>query len=164
MAKWLKNTVTLIVSTILGGILYRMGGAAGYNTKFRDFGIPTVAVVVFLIFCWPKFDLTFLSLILTWGAIFAVQTTYWKKKGTDAKWYNWLFVGLGFSICWLPTVIAQSIWPSNGLHAHWLGFGIRSVICTALTVIVSELIGNAVWEENARGWVEIVTVPLIFIG
>ncbi len=164
MAKWLKNTITLIVGTILGGLLYRMGGAAGYNTKFRDFGIPTVAVLVFLIFCFPKYNLAFLSLILTWGATFAVQTTYWKKKGTDAKWWNWLLTGLGYSICWLPTVLALSIWPSSGLNAHWLGFGIRSVVCTGLTVGVSQFFGNAVWEENARGWVEIVTIPLLFIG
>lgn len=165
MKKWLKNTLSLIVGTLLGGALYRLGGAAGYNTKFRDFGLPTVAVLVFLAWCWPHYDLTFLSLILTWGTIFAAQTSYFKKKGTDAKFYNWIFVGLAFSVAWLPTVIAQNI-PNHvpvGLHSHWLGFGIRSILCTGLTVLVSEVIGKDVWEENARGWVEIVTVPLLFI-
>ncbi len=162
--KLIKNIISLIVATILGGIAYRMGGAAGYNTKFRDFGIPTIAILVFLIFCWPHYNLAFLSLILTWGATFGVQTTYWKKKGTDSKWWNWLLTGLGYSICWIPTVIALSIWPSVGLNTHWLGFGIRSFVCTGLTVSVSQFFGNVVWEENARGWVEIITVPLLFIG
>lgn len=164
MKKWLKNSISLIVGTIAGGVLYRMGGAAGYNTKFRDFGIPTVAVFVFCFWCWPKYDLTFLSLILTWGAIFGAQTTYWKKKGVDAKWWNWALTGLGYSICWLPTVIAQGIWEPTGLHANWIGFGIRTVVCTGLTVAVSEFFGNVVYEENGRGWVEIITVPLLFIG
>lgn len=163
MNKWIKS-ISLIIATAIGGILYRMGGAAGYNTKFRDFGIPTVAVLVFLVWSWGNYHLALLSLIVTWGATFGVQTTYWKKKGVDAKWFNWLFTGIGYSICWIPTVIAQSIWPSSGIHAHWLGFCIRSLVCTGLTVLVSQLIGNAVWEENARGWVEIITVPLLFIG
>lgn len=164
MPKWIQNIIALIGGTVLGGILYRMGGAAGYNTKFRDFGIPTVAVFVFLFFCWPNLDLTLLSLILTWGAIFGVQTTYWKKKGEDAKWYNWAFTGLGYSVCWLPTVIVQSIWPSSSLHTHWIGFGLRTFVCTGFTVMVSEMFGNVVFEENGRGWVEILTIPILFIG
>lgn len=164
MKNWKKNTITLIVGSIISGILYRMGGAAGFNTKFRDFGVPTVLIAIFLIFSFPHYDLTHLSLILTWGACFGVQTTYWKKKGQDARWYNWLFTGLGYSICWLPTVVFQNIHPSAFIHAHYLGFAIRTVVCTALTVIVSQKIGNAIIEENARGWVEAITVPLLFIG
>lgn len=164
MNKWFKNSLSLIIGTIFGGVLYRMGGAAGYNTKFRDFGIPTVAVLVFLVWVWPHYDLTFLSLILTWGACFGVQTTYWKKKGTNSTWWNWLLTGLGYSLCWLPTVISQYIWRPSGLHAHWIGFGIRTIACTWATMWVSEFFGNVVYEENGRGWVEVMTVPLLFIG
>lgn len=162
-----------ILLAALGGILYRMGGAAKtgkwydflLNTKTRDFGIPTVSV--FLFFIWSSFilDVTHLSLILTWGLIFAAQTTYWKKKGANSTWKNWLLTGLGYSMAWIITVICQNI-PGHvpfGPHATWLGFLARTIACTGLTVVVSELYGNVVYEENARGVVEVVTIPLLFI-
>lgn len=163
MKKWIKDTIALIVGSIVGGILYRMGGAAGFNTKFRDFGIPTVQTGVFLFFVYPNFDWTLLALVLCWGATFGAQTTYFKKKGTDAKWYNWLLVGLAYSICWCPIVIAQAIWPPATLHTHWLGFGIRTFVCTGLTIMASELIGKDVIEENVRGIIEVLTLPILFI-
>lgn len=164
MKGWLKKALATLATTVVGSILYRMGGAAGYNTKFRDFGIPTVQVIQFLVWRMPTYNWTDLSLFLTFGATFGVQTTYWKKKGTDGKWYNWLLTGLGYSVCWLPTVLSQNIWPPAGVHCHWLGFGIRSVVCTCFTVLVSQLIGKDVMEENARGWTEVLTLPLLFIG
>ena len=157
--------------TVLAGVLYRLGGAGKQgkwydfiaNTKARDFGVPTCLIAIFMIFAWaPHWSMWLL--ILTWGATFGVQTTYW-KKGPDAKWYNWLFTGLGYSVCWLPIVIAQNI-PGHvpaGVHSQWLGFFIHLVACTGWTVMVSELIGKDVWEENARGWVQALTVPLLFI-
>lgn len=163
-----------LILTILGGFLYRCGGAGKsgkwydflLNTKMRDFGLPTISVLLFLFLSWPDFNITHFSLILTWGLLFAAQTTYWKKKGTDARWYNWAMTGLAYSIAWILTVIAQNI-PGhipNSFHVTWLGFLSRSIVCTALTVIVSELFGKVVYEENARGEVEIVTIPLLFIG
>ena len=157
---------------IAAGALYRLGGAGKQgkwydflaNTKARDFGIPTILIGIFLLFAFvPHWSL--LALILTWGATFGVQTTYWKKKGADAKWWNWAFTGLGYSFCWLPIVIVQNI-PGHvpaGVHSQWLGFFIHLVVCTGLTVMVSELIGKDVWEENARGWVQALTLPLLFI-
>ena len=159
------RAIGTLALSVVGAILYRMGGAAGFNTKFRDFGIPACMVGVMISFGQFK-HWTDLFLILCFGAVFAVQTTYWKKKGTEAKWYNWLFTGLGYSLAMAPIVVAQN-WPGMavpGLHTHYLGFGIRTVACTALTVIWSVKVGNAVWEENGRGFIQIVTLPLLFIG
>lgn len=166
------KVVSTLLLTFLAGVLYRLGGAAKTgkwydflcNTKARDFGIPTVAILLYCCWVFPSFHWYDLSLILTWGAIFGTQTTYWKKKGQDAKWYNWLFTGLGYSIAWLPTVLAHVFLAREGLHVHLLGFGIRTFICTAGTVFFSELFDNVVYEENARGEVEVLTIPLLFIG
>lgn len=160
----IKSASTLILS-IFGGILYRMGGAAGYNTKFRDFGIPTCMVALMLIFGQYTHPVDFI-LIICWGAVFGVQTTYWKRKGEDARWYNWLITGFFYSIAMLPLVVAQN-WPGvviSGLHTHYIGLGLRTFVCTGLTVMWSEWADDAVIEENGRGFIEIVTLPLLFIG
>lgn len=165
--------LSMIALVPLCGLLYRMGGAAKtgkwydfmLNTKTRDFGVPTCLVALFLAWTWPGWDITLLSLILTWGAVFGAQTTYW-KRGPNSRWYNWLFTGMGYAAAWVLTVVAQNI-PGHvpgGIHATWLGFGCRFIVLSGITVMVSEIFGNAVWEENARGAAEAFTLPLLFIG
>lgn len=160
MNKFRALAVALL--SIAGGILYRMGGAAGYNTKYRDFGIPTCMVLLMLAFGqWQPLSL--LGLFLSFGAVFGAQTSYFKRKGENAKWFNWLLTGIAYSLAMFPLVLAQSFANISGLHTHWLGFGIRTFVCSGLTVLVSQVFGNVVFEENSRGIVEILTLPLLFI-
>ena len=86
-----------VLLVVASAVLYRMGGAAGYNTKFRDLGCPTVAVVSALII-----GLCHWSLAISWLVCFAVMTTYWKRKGQDANWYHWWTAGLMYAVAFLP--------------------------------------------------------------
>jgi hypothetical protein len=91
-------------------------------------------------------------LIICWGLMFGAQTTYFKKKGTDATWVNWLFVGLAFSVAMLPFSIVSG---------NLLGFVYRSIAVTAFTVLWSHFIGKDWLEEGGRGFIQIITLPLL---
>ena len=137
--------VIWLIASILGGILYRLGGQ--YQTKIRDLGIPTVAITAMCLahgFRWVY--------IPCYGLLFGSLTTYWKRKGVDAEWYNWLFTGLGYSMAMLPYSII-----SHG----YLGFTERVVTLTAFTIIWSESIGLDWLEESGRGFAIIATLPLL---
>lgn len=136
-----------IIASILGALFYRMGGAAGYNTKVRDIGCPLVACALLIVLAgWNWW------LIPCFGLYFGALTTYWKKKGADATWLNWIFVGLGYSFAFLPYSIATH---------HYLGFAIRAVLVTVLTSVWSNNIGNPVTEECGRGFISTATIPLL---
>ena len=148
------HIIVWLCASICSAILYRMGGAAGYNTKFRDFGVPTIGLALLLII-YPHYGWkVLLSYVLTFGLYFGSMTTYWKKKGTDAYWYNWLFTGLGYSIAFLPFAIVTR---------HWVGFAIRTIIVVVATTLWSEKISNVVWEECGRGIITTITIPLLLI-
>jgi hypothetical protein len=142
-------TVTGILSG-LAAVLYRLGGIGlPFNTKFRDLGVPFCMLAFFLfsgIWNW--------WLLLCWGLMFAAQTTYFKKKGTDAQWYHWLFCGLAFSFCMLPYSWAAG---------HWLGFTYRFFAVTTLTTIWSQAISIDWLEEGGRGFIQIITLPLLLL-
>ena len=148
--------ITLVMS-VVAAILYRMGGAGEpYNTKCRDIGLP-VCVSIVLLFCFHVFLHSFRfygALAVSFGLLLGAQTTYWKKKGTDAKWYNWAFTGLGYSLAAFPIA-----WVTG----RWIGFAIRSVVLTGWTVLWSQWMNNVVWEEGGRGALEVITLPLLLI-
>ena len=146
----------LILMSIIGGVLYRMGGASGFNTKFRDFGIPGVGILVLLVLgnrCHVN-GWSILNYVLTWGFMFAAQTTYFKKKGKDAKWWNWFLVGLANGLALIPYA-----W-QTGL---WMDALLRTVILAIAITIWSEVCGDAVWEEVGRGVLIILTLGLFLI-
>ncbi len=131
-----------------------MGGSDRFNTKVRDLGISLVGVGL-LVYLYPHYGWKILlSYFLTFGLYFGSMTTYWKKKGTDAKWWNWLMTGLGYSLAFLPFAFASGL---------WLGFALRCVICSILIMIWSEKVGNATVEEFGRGFIATITIPLLLI-
>lgn len=139
-----------IILSALAGIAYRMGGSGNYPRWTREVGLcvcMNLEMILLGFFHW--------SLIICTGALYGLATTYFKKKGTDAKAINWFFVGLAFSIAMLPLVLVYHL---------WIGFAIRTFVCTALVVIWSETNGNAVCEELGRGYIPIATLPLLLIG
>lgn len=146
----------LILMSAIGGVLYRMGGASGFNTKFRDFGIPSVGVITLLILGSHYHINTWLVLnyILVWGLMFASQTTYFKKKGSDAKWWNWMLVGLVNGVALVPYA-----W-QTGL---WIDAILRTAILAIAITIWSEVCDDAVWEEIGRGVLIILTLGLFLI-
>ena len=147
----IKSLVVLILS-LCGGLLYRLGGEKGFNTKIRDFGCPVIATLIMFylgfvmsIWCW----------ILTFGLMFGAMTTYCKiGKQEDVYWYNWLLTGLLYGL----TLILY-VWQSG----HWMGFWIRTGILTVFIPVWSELIDDVWWEEGGRGTAFCLTVPLLLI-
>lgn len=133
---------------ILGFILYRMGGSAGYDTKWRDIGIPVCLIPLTLILGLPINSWFWLSEIL----LFASLTTYWKKKGTDARWYNWAMVGLGVGLAGIPYSV--SIGSCGGV---WL----RPPLLALLITLWSEFNDDVVLEEGGRGFLIIFSWALL---
>lgn len=76
---------------ILSGICGRLGGAHGYNTKWRDFGCPTCFVLVLCLwFGWHPVEYA-----LTWLLSFGSLTTYWDELfGYDCFWFSGLVAGI----------------------------------------------------------------------
>ena len=81
------HIIVWLCATICSAILYRMGGAEGYNTKFRDFGVPFVGIALLAYLNPLHADFkTWIAYFLTFGLYFGSMTTYWKKKGTGPYW------------------------------------------------------------------------------
>lgn len=144
----LKIIITL-VAAIVSGVFGRMGGSDKYNTKWRDFGCAFI--VCFLMALWYGWHWT---LILCFGLQFGALTTYFKKKGTSARWYHWLIVGFAWSLSTIPYVWAMGLWE---------GFGVRSFVLPLLVMGWCVLISNAVVEEFGRYLLLALSIPLLFI-
>jgi len=130
-------------------VLYRMGGSGEYNTKARDFGCPAVAVVSAL-----NIGLRHWSLFICFLLLFGAMTTYWKRKGADAKWYNWLMTGFMYAMAFLPVV-----W----FLARWEDFICFGAFLSLATMIWSELMDDVVWEECGRGAILIIAQAAFLI-
>jgi len=120
-----------IVFSFLCGLFGRMGGAKGYNTKFRDMGIPAVC-------CLYAFILGVHSwwLILTFGLMFAALTTYWDEVfGYDNFYFHGFMIGLSF---------APIMW------GNWLDLIFITFACCFWMGTWSMIVENVVWEEFGR--------------
>jgi hypothetical protein len=142
------NTILILFSAPLSAILYRMGGAKGYNTKFRDVGCSLISTLLLgFLFFWHW------SLILVFGLTWGSLTTYWKRS-PKAYWYHWLLTGIMYSVATLPFVFFMG---------DWVGFVVRTLTLGLLTCAWSELIDNDVVEELGRGAFIVLTLPLLFV-
>ncbi len=138
----------ILLASAASAILYRLGGAAGYNTKFRDIGCSLIScMLIGYLIAWNW------TLVLVFGLTWASLSTYWKRTA-DARWHNWLMVGVGISLATLPFTISEG---------NWIGFVIRTFVLGITTMLWSELNDNPVWEECGRGALIILTIPLMLI-
>ena len=134
----------ILFACVLCAILGRMGGAKGYNTKFRDVGIPTILCIVAYILGVHSW-----WLVLMFGLMFASLTTYWDFLfGYDNFWFHGFMCGLSF----LPIAIVTQ---------QWIGFLIALGITTVWMGGWSKVIKNDVLEELGRYF--ILPVPLLFL-
>lgn len=151
---WIKLLILLLLS-LLSAVLYRMGGSEGFNTKFRDLGVPTVATLALFVlgvFHW--------SLILHFGLLFGALTTYWNFK-KDVKWWNWLLTGLFYGLSALPLLFC--------------GIGIFPILLRSILLAVIIMVWNTwfnkplfgftsdVITELGRGFVVLATIPVLFL-
>lgn len=145
-----------IILAFINGMCYRMGGSGNFPRWTRPVGIGFLTMATILLWGGVIWDWWYiLSILATGGASAGVSTTYFKKKGSDAHWFNWLFVGLAFSLAFLPFAIMTHL---------WLGFVIRLLVLTPVITLWSHLIGWDIAEETGRGFLCIATIPLVFIN
>ena len=89
--------LAIFLLAIASAVLGRMGGAKGYDTKFRDIGCSAIVViVVWLLFGYEPSTWWVYALIfgLHWGAF----STYWDKVfGYDNLSFSGAMVGLALS-------------------------------------------------------------------
>ena len=148
--------ITLAISFI-SAVLYRMGGAEGFNTKFRDFGCPLCATILYYIYGFRNP----IALFFAFGIAFGAMTTYnkWASKlfgftDDNVHWPSWAVTGAFYAFSAFPVVI--------NCH-NYLGFGIRIISLSVLTTLWSEKIDNPVIEELGRGFLFTATLPLLII-
>lgn len=132
----------LIPLAILSGVFGRMGGAEGYNTKWRDWGCSLIVILALLIISgihlqfWWVYASIFL---LSWGAF----TTYWDWLfGKDTLWFSGLVVGIAAA----PALfIDLGLWPIVLIRAVVL-----CVVWEVLNRTVSKLPKGDIIEELSR--------------
>ena len=98
--------IVLVIFGVVSGALYRLGGIGKpYNTKYRDFGVPIIALATML---YLKVEFSW-QLVLSTVLLFGALTTYWKKinkffgdTDENCHWYNWLVHGLICGLAYLP--------------------------------------------------------------
>lgn len=156
--------ITAVPLSIAGAYLYRRGGTSA-GTLWRDLGLPCCMLAYFLItahFHW--------ILILCFGMMYGAQTTYnkWAQRligvrTDDVMWVGWLVTGLAYSFAMFPYALVTWANPAE-LGGQGFGFLIRTLVVTGFTVAWSELVGVDVWEERGRGWIQIITLPLLIGG
>lgn len=170
------TSLFIFLLSVIGGVAYRMGGSGRYPRYFRELGQGLCFVLVFILLALVPFSLRpILGLILGFGVCWA-ESTYYKKSGTDTEWWNWLLVGVTFGVVSLPYCIIT--------NSHWIGFGIRFFTCSGLTlfweqyfsqivcdeinsfltILKRPLMGKDITDEFGRGFINIITLPLLLIG
>lgn len=142
--------VGIFILSIISLIAYRAGGSGNYPRFVRPLALCVCTILGLLLLGYYSW-----LVILCGGAMYGLSTTYFKSKGSDATWIAWLLVGLAFSLSVLPIVL---------VYHNYLGFAIRTIVCTSFIIIWSETNGNSVWEEGGRGLIPIATLPLLLIG
>ena len=97
-----------VLLMFIAGVLGRMGGAHGYNTKWRDIGCPLVLIVAAILYSGWHADVWW-AYAMVFGLSWAAFSTYWDTLfGYDNFWFSGLMVGLAG----VPLIFTDiSLWP-----------------------------------------------------
>ncbi len=137
--------IEFIIYTFLGGLLYRLGGKEGFNTKVRDFGVPFITGIVIWRLGLLVNPLAVLALIPSLGIMSAALTTYryFLPKPKDYSWYHYSLHGFMCSLALFPLMF---------FTGSWLGFWLRVITCTVgLGVWYFVAVKNDDLHEFGRG-------------
>ena len=142
---------SVIILSILSGILYRIGGT-NKGTLWRDIGCSLVTLLTcFLFGLYTSFVSSLIVYIITFGLSWSALSAYWEQD--EKKWGYWAH-GLGLSLALIPIAYITN---------NWFGFGIRCIILTALITIISEYFTKDWLEEGLRGITIILTIPILLL-
>ena len=149
----LNKIIIVSIISFCSGILYRLGGKEGFNTRFRDIGCGLVNILTcVLIGLTGGLFASILAYFFMFGMSWAGYASYWGLD--EQKWGFWAH-GLGISLAALPVAL---------LTGHWLSFGLRVIVNTALITIWSQWTSQVDIEEGGRGIIANITLPLLLIG
>ena len=146
-----------ILLIILAGICYRLGGSSYSDypklpkwlvrSYTRDIGVTLLTILSLIVLGKYHWSL-WLCFPLMWAAI----STYWKKHGTDAMWWNWFLHGLGIGLAIIPYGIFTNTLPMVICRGLLMGF---------LMAIWCEYQSDVEMEEFFRGAVIVGTLWLL---
>lgn len=148
------KSLLVLLSSVIAGILYRMGGSGNFPRQARMIGIPLLSIgLLWALAGWNWWLLLCIPLMI--GAI----STYWKEKDTDATFINYLFHGLGIAVAMLPYCIATH---------HYIGFIIRGLFLPLAVAFWATKMNRRIlcWEaavvsEFGRGFLIAATMPIL---
>ena len=148
------KAVIVLIASVISAILYRMGGSGNFPRQCRLVGVPILCtLLLWLLAGWNWWFL--LCIPLQIGAI----STYWKRKGTDAGFWNYYLHGLGLALAFLPYAISTHL---------WLGFAIRGLSLPFLVAWWATYMNKPFWifqsdvvSEIGRGFFIASTIPLL---
>lgn len=146
-----------VILAIISGILGRLGGATGYNTKYRDIGcsvvtiITTCLIVGYSSYYWWIFFIVF-------GLQWAFFSTYWD---VIFKYDNLWFSGFMAGLCFLP-LITVGIFKSIGGFVWWLIL-IRAIVLALIWGSLNKYLPKKVsfWRRDvAEEFLRYASLPL----
>ena len=152
-----KKPLILLLAALLAGILGRMGGAKGYNTKFRDLGVAFIFTGLMVWFTRGSFNLwLLLAHLVAFLALFGALTTYWDNLfGWDNMWFAGFVTGL-------------AAFPYSIISRHWIGFGARAFLLAIIWGLLNKFLPKKILflqrvivEEFSRYFFVILTIPLL---
>lgn len=145
--------IGFLASIALAAWGYRFGGSSNGIRWVREIAVSVAEIVALtILFGWNWWSLLIMG--TAW-----LMTTYFKKKGTDAKWWNWLLVGCVFAIMPLPQAIALAV----AHHPIWVGLFLRSIFIIPFTCLWCTFVGNVQYSEGVRGGSQILSLLILKI-
>ena len=143
--------LTLIIASILCGVLGRMGGSGNYPRQVRVVGIPaTLCMLSGYLALTNNIQVNIVCLVITLGLLCASVSTYWDWIfGYDNFWFHGFMIGLSFAPIAFPN--------------HWLGFAISTILCTLWMGFWSKIWNWDIAEEFGRYAILPFCVWLLFI-
>lgn len=133
----------ILLFCLASAVLYRMGGSAKFNTRYRDAGVPAIFVLALITFgglSWPKGIALFFTYPLMWAALSTYR--YFLPKPKDYLWYHYALHG---------AMVALAAFPYAWATGHWLALVVRAAACTVLLGLWSFV--SIDWlEEGGRGF------------
>jgi len=134
--------------SVVCAILYRLGGKKGYNTKFRDLGIPLIATGYLLLL---GIKVPWWAFVAHFGLLFGALTTYWDSVlGYDNFYLHGFMCGLAaFPLCW------------GGIA--WWTIGIRCIVIAVFMGLWCKFWGWDDMEEWGRGASIVASLPILLL-
>ena len=144
----------LLLLTICSAYLYRKGGTSA-GTLYRDIGVSACLCAALSLVAQIWGIAGVLAIVISFGLQWAALSTYryFLPKPKDYLWYHYALHGFMVALAAIPFAL---------LTHHWLGFGLRIVVCAAGVGLWSHLIKKDWLEEGGRGAILCGTTPLLY--